>query len=1039
MDKDRRQMAERILKMTLEIIYLLTGEDYIVVKKISEEDEGWSRNQDPITVSPPHSLIHERNCYQEILDLTNKMAELLTGEVPIRCQDVTVYFSMVEWEYLQGHKDQYEDITDNHQTVLYSDESIKEEPSERSPPYAKWYFIPEEDHNVPQDEQVIKKKGIKVKPEDVTAEETCADVSQMCKEEEESPTDTSIDDRTKDDVRNLLLSPNSGIKSRNTLEDSHGEHLSRSSPTTTPSGLHGRDLCTDPTNPEDSSSGQSQIVEKEIGNKDGNVYPCSECGKNFSRKSILFLHKRIHRDERPYSCSECGKNFRWKSDLTVHERIHSGEKPYVCPECGKQLTRKSYLIEHLRTHSKEKPYSCSECGKCLKSKSLLNKHQRTHTGEKPYVCKECGKRFSQKSDVVIHWRTHTGEKPYVCSECGKCFTRKLFLMEHLKTHTGEKPFSCSVCGKCFSQKSNFNNHLLIHTGEKPFSCPECGKCYNHRSTLYQHKKRCHFNIQTVANGLPQMPGLSRPAHGDVFIFPNSLIEPVNAGAESGIDFLPLWRPPPRSPSIALRMDKSHMTKTILHLTVDIIYLLTGEDYCVIKQRSGERLFPSSNAYMLLRWNRSQSPDQDKNYEQEILDLTNKIIHLLTGEGEDLIDIKVEVTEEEELFGCSGEKYKEKEDEDGPVCIKTDGSLRCPSPPHTQDPSEQDEKGEILIDPKGPVFQNVGKTDKNQIGQLYKEEEIPTDAKTDGQNGGHDPSEESPKSLSEPGVERNNLKGSSSKIVSPPNLELLAPDCAQPFPGTTDTPEHRYFPLRDEYSITVTLQQDSPEEEKPFSCSECGKGFTKKSSLVRHRIIHMGEKPFSCTVCSKSFARKSTLVEHKKTHTCEKPYSCSDCGKCFVRKANLLDHQRIHTGEKSFVCPVCAKCFTNKTILVRHQKSHSGEKPFSCQECGKCFGHKSVLVKHQIVHTGEKPFPCSECGKCFTQKGNLLEHQKIHTGERPFFCSYCGKYFTNKAVLMRHQVTHSKQRPFTCAECGKCFMHKANLIKHEKSHMAESPR
>ncbi|XP_056416990.1 uncharacterized protein LOC130358164 [Hyla sarda] len=108
MEKDLDVMEERILHVALEIMSLLSGEDYMVVK--TEEGEGWSREQVPISLPPPHSLIHEGNSHQEILELINKMADLLTGEVPIRCQDVTVYFSMEEWEYIEGHKDLYQDI-----------------------------------------------------------------------------------------------------------------------------------------------------------------------------------------------------------------------------------------------------------------------------------------------------------------------------------------------------------------------------------------------------------------------------------------------------------------------------------------------------------------------------------------------------------------------------------------------------------------------------------------------------------------------------------------------------------------------------------------------------------------------------------------------------------------------------------------------------------------------------------------------------------------------------------------------------------------
>ncbi|XP_066454566.1 gastrula zinc finger protein XlCGF66.1-like [Eleutherodactylus coqui] len=108
MERNRDKMAESIFTLTLEILFQLTGEDYTVMNKSSSD--GWGRPLSPITGPPPHHLILEEINEQKILELTKKMIKLLTGEVPIRCQDVTVYFSMEEWEYLEGHKDLYKDI-----------------------------------------------------------------------------------------------------------------------------------------------------------------------------------------------------------------------------------------------------------------------------------------------------------------------------------------------------------------------------------------------------------------------------------------------------------------------------------------------------------------------------------------------------------------------------------------------------------------------------------------------------------------------------------------------------------------------------------------------------------------------------------------------------------------------------------------------------------------------------------------------------------------------------------------------------------------
>ncbi|XP_044154524.1 gastrula zinc finger protein XlCGF66.1-like [Bufo gargarizans] len=158
MDMDRYTMAERLLNLTLEIIYLLTGENHTVVKETSGEcvkprSPGLRMNS-PINMYDNNFLLHERSNKQKILDLTNKIIEMLTGEVPIRCQDVAVFFSMEEWEYVEEHKDGYKDtIMENRQPLISLDLSSMKITPQRclSPLHPE--DCAEEHHSVSLDQQ----------------------------------------------------------------------------------------------------------------------------------------------------------------------------------------------------------------------------------------------------------------------------------------------------------------------------------------------------------------------------------------------------------------------------------------------------------------------------------------------------------------------------------------------------------------------------------------------------------------------------------------------------------------------------------------------------------------------------------------------------------------------------------------------------------------------------------------------------------------------------------------------------------------------
>ncbi|XP_070600148.1 zinc finger and SCAN domain-containing protein 30-like [Erythrolamprus reginae] len=230
-----------------------------------------------------------------------------------------------------------------------------------------------------------------------------------------------------------------------------------------------------------------------------------------------------------------------------------------------------------------------------------------------------------------------------------------------------------------------------------------------------------------------------------------------------------------------------------------------------------------------------------------------------------------------------------------------------------------------------------------------------------------------------------------------------------------------------YSSATGKQENAYGEKNPSRHSECKKRTPKPPDL------QTGEKPYTCTDCRKNFSVRSSLVRHQRLHTGDKPYKCLDCGKSFSQSSNLLTHQRIHTGEKPYSCPDCGKSFSNSSSLTSHERTHKGEKPYKCASCGKFFSCNSVLRIHERIHTGEKPYVCLECGKSFSRREFLVGHQRTHTGEKPYGCTECGKSFSQRSNLINHQRSHTGEKPFGCLDCGKKFSHKASLLKHERNH------
>ncbi|KAG8547328.1 hypothetical protein GDO81_028537 [Engystomops pustulosus] len=459
-------------------------------------------------MEPPHySLTHEGK-HKKILELANKMIELLSGEVPIRCQDISVYFSMEEWDYIEGHKDQYKDLMMEDQVSSgdhgpasngirnrvkrFSNSKQKRTRAVESTSHRLGNREPTTSYPHAPKEYGQPDLSPHVKEEPMSSDEgNCKDhkILAPTDQTQQYPSLNINEESVARDQRNPTIVD---VKNNHTATSS--ENVKDEPPEVGISPDHSmKDVAPMATNMENSAPLERHTgsnIHAETEEQKLKTFTCLKCKKHFPTKPLFTLHQKTHIREKLLLCSKCGKSFSKVTHYIRHQSVHAGMKPYTCPECGKSFSDRSYLSRHQRMHTDllSKTLKCTECDIPFLTQYELVAHCKIHSGKKPFECSVCGKGFTRNYQLLKHEKVHTGDVPFLCSQCGTCFRNNALLVKHQQYHSKDKQFSCTECGKSFSDRSHYIRHIRIHTGEKPFVCSECGRRFNDKSSLSRHHR-----------------------------------------------------------------------------------------------------------------------------------------------------------------------------------------------------------------------------------------------------------------------------------------------------------------------------------------------------------------------------------------------------------------------------------------------------------------------------------------------------------------------------------------------------------------------
>lgn len=313
------------------------------------------------------------------------------------------------------------------------------------------------------------------------------------------------------------------------------------------------------------------------------------------------------------------------------------------------------------------------------------------------------------------------------------------------------------------------------------------------------------------------------------------------------------------------------------------------------------------------------------------------------------------------------------------------------------------------------------------------------------------------------------------------LPFICGVCLKVFCNVTDLAAHvkeKHYPL------------DNSEE---FCCDICGRPYSKKSKMSRHRKIHnlpcseggledgvfdmrpenaeiQDTDELKCKECpTEEFLDLEELSEHRRSAHNLVP--CDLCPKFYGRTSHLWKHvYNIHKTHPDITCSICQKTSASKLHLSKHYLKHHRSSPeennyvtlndvgqsgdmHNCGKCNKVFRKDHLMRQHMKHCVGPKPlstmmgsapavngsFPCEKCSRVFDTPGVLRKHVK--SSHIIYSCELCDVSKDSRTELFNHiKEDHLNHPDLTCdvSSCLKMLRTNKDLIKHQREHRQGYP-